>query len=185
MLDVLIKHSAQVIDLEGLANHKGSAFGAIGEEEQPTTEHFENILFFKMRTLNIDKTIWLEDESLNIGKVVIPRPLFLQMREQQIFFIDIPVTERAKYLVGTYGLFDKSLLEESIVKITKRLGYDKAQMALNALKSDDLQTVAEITLRYYDKAYLGGLEKRNKETVTKIPLETVDANISAKVLLEF
>ena len=183
VLEVLIQKGEQVIDLEGLAHHKGSAFGAIGEKEQPTTEYFENILFTEMVGLNINKTIWLEDESLNIGKVVIPRSLFLQMREQQVYFIDIPVIERAKYLVRTYGLFEKEKLEESIVKITKRLGYDKAQMALNALNSGNLQTVAEITLKYYDKAYLGGLEKRDQSTVTKIPLKTVDEEVSAKALL--
>ncbi|RLD73347.1 MAG: tRNA 2-selenouridine(34) synthase MnmH [Bacteroidetes bacterium] len=185
VLKVLIDKGEQVIDLEGLANHKGSAFGAIGEKEQPTTEHFENNLFFNMQALDTKKTIWLEDESLNIGKVIIPKALFLQMRNHMVYFIDIPVVERAKYLVQTYGLFEKSKLEESILRITKRLGHEKAQMAINALNSGDLQTVAEITLKYYDKAYLGGLEKRDQSTVTKIPLKTVDEEISANALLQF
>ena len=185
VLKKLLERGEQVIDLEGLANHKGSAFGAIGEKEQPTTEHFENNLFFKMNKLNLNKYLWLEDESLNIGKVVIPRALFVQMRNQMVYFIDIPVVERAKYLVNTYGLFEKKKLEESILKITKRLGYEKAQLAINALNNDDLQAVAEITLKYYDKAYLRGLETRDLSMVIKIPLKTVDENISTNALLQF
>ena len=186
--DILVrflKQGKQVIDLEQLANHKGSAFGAIGEKEQPTTEHFENKLFFKMHSLNPNKTIWLEDESLNIGKVIIPKALFLQMREQTVYFIDIPVKERAKYLVQTYGLFEKEKLKESIMKITKRLGYDKAKMALDALNSGDLQKVAEITLKYYDKAYLRGLETREPSKIVKLPFNNVDTEGNANALLAF
>ncbi len=184
VLKVLKKQGEQVIDLEGLAHHKGSAFGAIGEKEQPTTEHFENKLFFDMHKLNLNKSIWLEDESLNIGKVIIPKPLFLQMREHMVYFIDIPVKERAKYLVLTYGLFDTEKLKESIMKITKRLGYDKAKFAIDALNSGNLMRVAEITLKYYDKAYLTGLETREQSKIVRIPLSLVDADISAKALTE-
>ncbi len=183
ILKVLIKKGEQVIDLEGLAHHKGSAFGAIGEKEQPTTEHFENNLFFNMHGLNLSKGIWVEDESLNIGKVVIPKPLFLQMREQMVYFIDIPVKERAKYLVQTYGLFDKEKLKESILKITKRLGHDKAKMAIDALNSGDLMKVAEISLKYYDKAYWRGLESREQSMIKNIQLKTVDAENNASALL--
>jgi tRNA 2-selenouridine synthase len=173
----------QVVDLEGLAHHKGSAFGAIGELEQPTVEQFQNNLFEKMHKLDLSKHIWIEDESFNIGRVVLPKPLFMQIREKTVYFIDIPVEERAKYLVGTYGLFEKEKLEESIVKITKRIGYDKAKKALDSLNRGDLQDVAEITLRYYDKAYLKGLESRDQSKVLKIPLNTVDAIKNTEVLL--
>ena len=174
----------QVVDLEGLANHKGSAFGAIGEDEQPTVEQFQNNLFKQMNELNLSESIWIEDESLNIGKVVIPRALFTQMREQTVYFIDIPVEERAKYLVSTYGMFKKEELENSIVKITKRIGYDNAKQALDYLYNGNLQRVAEITLKYYDKAYYNGLDTRDKLKVINIPLKTVDAKVNTKELLK-
>ena len=183
VLKVLKKRGEQVIDLEGLANHKGSAFGAIGEKEQPTTEQFQNNLFIEMYALNIDDTIWVEDESSNIGKVVIPQPFFIQMREQVVYFLDINVTERAVYLSNTYGLFDNTKLKESIQKITKRLGSDRARLAIDAIDRDDLMEAAIISLKYYDKFYLKGLEKRNPSMVIKIPLSTVDAEASANYLM--
>lgn len=184
ILYILPKKGEQVVDLEGIAHHKGSAFGAIGEHEQPTVEQFENNLFQIMRHLDLNKHIWLEDESINIGKVIIPRPLYLQMRENWVYFIDIPVLERAKYLVQTYGLFEKEKLHESILKISKRLGYDRAQSAIKALAADDLLTVAEITLRYYDKAYLGGLESRNENKICRIELNSVEAEKNTTILME-
>jgi len=184
ILKQLAKKGEQVIDLEALANHKGSAFGAIGEEPQPTVETFENNLFWQMHKLNLNKPVWLEDESLNIGKIIIPRPLFMQMREQTVIFIDIPVRERAKYLVNTYGLFDKESLKNSILKIEKRLGYDRTKNATDALEANDLQQVAEITLRYYDKAYLRGVETRDKSKVVTLKLATVDAEKNTNELLK-
>ncbi len=185
VLKILGNRGKQVIDLEGLANHKGSAFGAIGEKEQPTVEQFQNNLFIELYGLNLDEVIWIEDESSNIGKIIIPQPLFIQMREQMVYFIDISVAERAKYLVNTYGLYEKNKLEESTLKISKRLGSDRASLAIEAIKSNNLIEAAMISLKYYDKFYLRGLEKRNSSKVIKIPLNTVNAEEITDTLLKY
>ncbi|MEM1122557.1 MAG: tRNA 2-selenouridine(34) synthase MnmH, partial [Bacteroidota bacterium] len=70
----------QVIDLEGLANHKGSAFGFIGEPCPPTVEQFENNLFHQFSQLDLDRRIWVENESKRIGKVLIPQGFWEQMK---------------------------------------------------------------------------------------------------------
>ncbi len=183
VLKVLKSKGEQVVDLEGLANHKGSAFGAIGEKEQPTTEQFQNNLFINMYRLNTNNVIWVEDESLNIGKVIIPQPLFTQMRDQMVYFMDISVAERAKYLSSTYGLFDKIKLKESILKIVKRLGSDRAKLAIEAIDRDDFEESARISLKYYDKFYLRGLEKRDPLMVIKVPLTIVNKHANTDVLL--
>ncbi len=183
VLKVLKNRGCQVIDLEGLANHKGSAFGSIGEKEQPTTEQFQNNLFLEMDGLIIDDVIWLEDESSNIGKVIVPEALFKQMRDQMVYFIDISVAERAKYLANTYGLFDKMKLKQSTLKIVKRLGSDRAKLAIEAIDRGDFEDAAIISLKYYDKFYHKGLERRNQSKVIKIPLNLVDSEASADALL--
>ncbi|MDA3853274.1 MAG: tRNA 2-selenouridine(34) synthase MnmH, partial [Bacteroidales bacterium] len=81
ILEELKKLGQQVIDLEGLANHKGSAFGGIGLPYQPSTEQFENMLFTEWSQLNPSETIWVEDESQSIGKIQIPIGFFEQMRK--------------------------------------------------------------------------------------------------------
>ena len=184
VLHVLKNRGEQVVDLEGIANHKGSAFGAIGEKEQPTSEQFQNNLFNELYKLNIQNAIWVEDESSGIGRTVIPQPFFIQMRSQTVYFLDIDVAERAKYLLTTYGLFDKDKLKESIIKIQKRLGFDNAKLAIEAIDSGDLGKVARISLKYYDKFYLRGLSKRTSSKIIKIPLNAVNADESANALLK-
>jgi tRNA 2-selenouridine synthase len=71
----------QVVDLEGLANHKGSAFGALGQPAQPSTEHFANILFNDLKQITEDLPVWIEDESRNIGSIFIPDGFYLNMQD--------------------------------------------------------------------------------------------------------
>ncbi|NJN34457.1 MAG: tRNA 2-selenouridine(34) synthase MnmH, partial [Saprospiraceae bacterium] len=72
ILKELEKKGEQIIDLEALAHHKGSAFGWIGEEKQPSSEQFENSLFEVIRKIDPTKRVWVENESRNIGTVFIP-----------------------------------------------------------------------------------------------------------------
>ena len=67
LLKSLEEKGEKVIDLEGIAQHKGSAFGNIGMPEQPSQEMFENILGNKLRDAGVGSAVWLEDESQRIG----------------------------------------------------------------------------------------------------------------------
>ncbi|HXV98610.1 MAG TPA: tRNA 2-selenouridine(34) synthase MnmH, partial [Anaerolineae bacterium] len=78
LLRQLALRGEQVLDFEQLANHKGSAFGHLGQEPQPTVEHFENLLAWKLKDMDIGQPIWIENESRFIGKVRIPDALFNQ-----------------------------------------------------------------------------------------------------------
>lgn len=165
---------AQVIDLEGLAHHKGSSFGALGETPQPTTEHFENLLWNALRKVDRNAPLWVEDESLLIGRCKIPQDFFDQMRAATLFFADMPQAERADRLVKDYGRFDPKELAEAVKRIEKRLGPQHCKAALHALEAGDLRTVAIITLTYYDKAYGRGLSTRAPERVVRLPATAHD-----------
>lgn len=175
----------QVIDLEGIAHHKGSAFGAIGEKAQPTVEQFENNLFEQFRQLDLQQPIWLEDESHSIGQVKIPITLFRQIREQTVFFIDIPKTQRAEYLVGDYASYGNDLLSSAINHITKRLGGQNVKLAHEFLSDNNYYEVAMIALQYYDKAYNRGIEHRNPEKVHRLKLPKLDTGKNAQELIKF
>ncbi len=73
-----------------------------------------------------------------------------------------------------YGRYPKEQLAEATKRIEKRLGPQHCKAALEALEAGDLRTVALITLRYYDKAYLHGAEKRDPRNVLKIPASATD-----------
>ena len=174
ILKEMKRRGHQVVDLEALAHHKGSAFGSIGQKTQPTVEQFENNLFHEWRKLDFSRPVWLEDESHNIGSVCIPRPLYLKIRSGLLFFLNIPKEERAKFLVTDYTNCNKQLLIDSIQRITKRLGGQHAKEAIEMVEQENFYRAALITLQYYDKTYLRGLNMRSSEGVLKIELPSTD-----------
>jgi tRNA 2-selenouridine synthase len=153
ILHALKKRGQQVIDLEGLANHRGSAFGGIDLPPQPTTEQFENNLFSVLQSLEPNLPIWVEDESRLIGNLTIPDAFFTKIREMPVYFLDVPLEERTKHLVSTYASLSHDELADAIGRITKRLGYDNAKYAQEELEKRNYHKVVEITLIYYDKYY--------------------------------
>ena len=183
ILEFVKASKEQVVDLEAIAHHRGSAFGGISMGIQPSVEQFEINLFEEMRRLDFDKPIWLEDESHHIGSVFIPHVLFKQMEDSWVYFLNIPREERSKFLVEEYGNLDKKELAYSIEKIKKRLGFDQVKKALEFLEKDDFYNVAMITLNYYDKFYLRGLSRRNPERVKELKFETINHEEIAKFLL--
>lgn len=172
ILKQLAAQGEQVIDLEGLAHHKGSSYGAIGQLPQPSSEQFENLVYERWRQLDPDKAIWLEDESRNIGRCFIPPPLWQQMRAALVAFLDIPRAVRVQRLVHEYTGIDHALLVEATQRIERRLGGLAAKQALAALTQQDYAMVADLTLVYYDKAYLHGLAQRDPAKVHRLPIDT-------------
>lgn len=183
ILHSLKNKGQQVVDLEGLANHRGSAFGGIDLPPQPTTEQFENKLFSILQSFNPTFPIWVEDESNLIGQVTIPRAFYLQMRTVPVYFLEVPVQERAKHLVQTYSKLSQDKLSEAINRISKRLGYDNAKFALDELENKNYYKVVEITLFYYDKYYLKGLQSREEATILTFKIPTVNSKETANFLI--
>lgn len=175
----------QFLDIEGIAHHKGSVFGPLGQHPQPSNEQFENNLADAWLKFDFSKPIWIEDESRQLGTCGIPDPLFVQMRNATVIKVVIPKAERVKRLVKEYGNFEKQLLAEQIEKIRERLGGQFANEALEALNNNGLDKVAGLTLRYYDKAYEFGISKRNPETIIKIEREKDNPAKTARELLRF
>ena len=184
VLQAIEKQGEQFLDIEGIAHHKGSVFGPLGQAEQPTNEQFENNLADAWRKFNFSKPVWVEDESRHLGRCGIPDPLFKQMREANVIKIIIPKEERVKRLVHEYGAFEKELLMEQLEKIRERLGGQFTNQAVEALNNGDLATVADLTLRYYDKAYEFGISKRNPNKVVKLELKKDDPEFNASAILK-
>ena len=183
ILSELKKLGHQVIDLEGLAHHKGSAFGGIGELPQPTSEQFSNNLHQEMSALDRAKDIWIEDESYSIGTVNVPQPIHTQMRATNLIFLDIPASERAVHLVQEYTQVGDHLLAESILKLAKRLGTEKVKLALGLLSEKNYYQVALLSLVYYDRLYAKGKNRKSTRTVTTIPLQNTHHYENALTLL--
>ena len=185
ILHQLKQMGQQVLDLEGTAMHRGSAFGALGMPNQPTTHQFQNNLHSQLLNLNPQKTIWIEAESLTIGKVYLPETLWQTMNNAPVYEIQVPLKERVKHLVKDYGQFPADQLAASIQKITRKFGGHKVRQCLQALQQGDLHTVATHLLEYYDSTYNHSLNKYQTTKPIAISCPTADPIANARHLIQF
>ena len=176
----------QIIDLEGIAHHKGSAFGHIGEQKQPSTEQFENNLFEHLLSLDFNKTIYLEDESRNIGSVWISDEFFKQMRKSPVLKLNVPENIRLERLVEDYANTEqvKEALIFSVNKIKKRLGGLRTQNSIELINEGNFKDAAKEILPYYDKYYAYGLSQRDKKTIVEFDIKENNMDIAVEKYLQ-
>jgi len=149
----LARCGVAVVDLEGLAHHRGSSFGGLGLPPQPSTEHYENLLAQRLHLLAQAGEIWLEAESVQVGRCRIPAGLWRQMQTAPRLELRRPVEERVRRLVAVYGGQDGAALAEATARIAKRLGPARTKAALAAIALGDWAEACRQMLDYYDRCY--------------------------------
>lgn len=182
ILHELVALGEPVLDLEALANHRGSSFGALMLPPQPSTEHYENLMAEQWARLGTDRPIWVEAESRRVGTCRIPDELFLQMEAAPTMEVLRSLDERLDLLVEIYGEADRQQLLKATTRIRKRLGGQRTQAAVRAIEAGDLRTACTIILDYYDRTYRYDLERRNK-TIPQVDLVGLSPAESARKLM--
>ncbi|MCK9258020.1 MAG: tRNA 2-selenouridine(34) synthase MnmH [Sulfurospirillaceae bacterium] len=149
----IIKEFKQSINLEELANHKGSVFGAL-QTPQPSTAQFENLLFHELLRFNEDEPILLEAESKNIGKVTIPTSFYDEMKKGYRIYLKTPLKDRVNRIVNEYEGISNEQFFSSLKKISRYISkelYDEIALSFN---EKNFHKTADLLLeKYYDKAY--------------------------------
>jgi len=185
MLTHLRNAGEQTVCLETLANHRGSAFGALGMEPQPRNEHFENLLAEEWEKVNDDSIVWIENESQSIGSVVIPKKFFEKMRNAPVVEMVLDKPARIQRIIDEYGQFPVEELIDKTKKIEQRLGGLRTHTAIEALQIGDFTTWVDEMLHYYDKAYQHGIDSRAKESVLQVEVNEKDfTDAHAKKIIE-
>lgn len=184
VLRALTSRGEQVIDLETLASHKGSVFGGLTMPPQPTTEQFQNELFERLSGFDLSRRIWIEDESIAVGRVILPQDFWRQIAAAPVYELCVDKTVRIERLVREYGNADRDQFLEAMTKITKRLGGQNFNEAKALLLSDDMPATIAVLLRYYDKAYGRALNKKERRTCAQITWDGGDACAAAANLLD-
>jgi tRNA 2-selenouridine synthase len=184
ILKELARLGEPVIDLEELAAHKGSAFGGYDKPETLTQEQFENDLAMQLLENGDAGYLWLEDESRSIGKIGIPAPLWEQMRQAGVIFLEVPLRQRILNIMADYSKYPEERLVQSILRLNKRLGGLSTKMATEYVKNGELEKACELLLEYYDKAYMHGLKKRDLLSIRYLNLESASQAENALRCLE-
>ncbi|MCX6284640.1 MAG: tRNA 2-selenouridine(34) synthase MnmH [Bacteroidetes bacterium] len=183
ILKELSRLGEQVIDLEHLASHKGSVFGALGQGPQPGNEQFENMLYRIWAGMDFSRRIWIEDESRSIVKVALPPPVYDQISRGRLVEIILDKGQRINRLVAEYAGFDKDLLADALSRIREGLGGTKYNLAIQSLRESDFRMVADTVLEYYDKAYRKAIEKRPNKDIIRLELKGNAPIAHAKAIL--
>lgn len=183
LLYALKKEGRKIIDLEMMANHKGSALGGLENDKQPWQEMFENMLAEALAA-NGNEEVYLEDESQRIGNLQIPMALWNTMRKKEVYFFDIPFEERLNYLTEEYQVHSKEKLVNAVIRIQKRLGGLETKNAINHLLEDNHRESFRILLKYYDKYYSKALYNREDaaDLIKAIPSEVINPEEHLKLL---
>lgn len=161
----------QVIDLENLASHKGSAFGLLGMPEQPSQEQFENLLALELEKTDPRQPVWFENESRLIGRMIIPPALYERMRTTRVVEVHVSRAQREARILKEYGVFDASLLAQHTNRIAKRLGPQHARQAVEWVLAGNVQGWLQIVLDYYDKTYRHSNIQRDPDTITGVAFD--------------
>lgn len=183
LLLALQRRGVAVVDLEGLAHHRGSSFGGLGLPPQPTSEHYENRLAMALKPLAAAKAIWLEAESAQVGRCRIPAGLWKGMGEAPVLEIRRPLAERIAQLVAEYGCQEPAALVAATERIAKRLGPQRTAAALEAIARRDWSLACAAMLDYYDRCYDQELSRRSTDLQATIDVGGLEPLQAAETLL--
>ena len=154
----LLQKTSEAIDLESLAGHRGSIFGAIGKSPK-TQQWFESVLFERLSQLNCNKNIYIEGESRKIGDLIIPNKLFQAMQKSpNKILVDLPLQERIAIIEQEYGntqlKMSLSVLKNSLQLIQKFCSKQVVEFLVSAIEKRDFSKIIHLLLvHYYDPKY--------------------------------
>jgi len=166
----------QVLDLEKLAVHNGSAFGGLGKSAQPTQDDFEKMIREKLIGFNPKLPIWVEYESNYLGKLQIPGSLIQKMNQAKMIVIDLEQQQRIQRITANYSQYSVDELLAAISRVKKKLSQKKYRRTRQSIRQQNFQSAVSILLTYYDKVYENGLRNSKCEILGKLILigNTVD-----------
>jgi tRNA 2-selenouridine synthase len=173
------------LNIEEIANHKGSAFGNINQLKQEPQQIFENKLFKELQAIQNKGYVIIEDESQTLGFNKIPHAFWLEMKKAPIIKINLTLEERLNHLVKEYTTINKELLIAAVNKISQQLGPLNTKRCIENIKENNLVEAARICLNYYDRAYDFKYEMKNHLTVLELNMDTYSDSSSFVQLKQF
>jgi tRNA 2-selenouridine synthase len=151
----LSREKYSVIDLEGLARHRGSAFGALGLDRPPGQKQFESMLWDEFRKGKSGRPVILEGESRRIGMLSLPGNMYDVMAESIKVWCDASIETRVARLIKEYGKQEyREGMAEALLRIRKKLGLSKYNEISGYLENWEMELfMAALLATYYDRVY--------------------------------
>lgn len=166
VLHALQQRDFPVVDLEGLANHRGSAFGALGLEPQPSQKMFEALLWKRLEQLSGRRYLLTEGESLHIGRLQVPKSFHQAMQVQKSLWLTASLDTRTQIILEEYPALDqlRDQFSRPLNSLKERLGKVALAGMTELLERGQWgPLVRELMVRYYDPLYMHTLPEQRKE----------------------
>lgn len=185
VLQALAALGEQVLDLEGLACHKGSLLGHLPGRPQPSQKAFENQLAVLMRSLNLNRPVWIEAESRKIGRIALPTTLVERMRASPCHELVASHEARVDYLLRDYAYVgdDGAALADRLAALRELHGKEVITRWQDWATTGQLRQLSDELIRlHYDPAYARSQAAHFHQWATRQPVESValdDAGITA------
>ncbi len=160
LLHRLAGRGAQVLDLEGLARHRGSVLGDAGP--QPPQKYFESLLLAALDRLDPTAPVWVEAESNRIGDVYVPPALWAAMRAAGGVEVRMPVAGRVAHLLNEYAhmVADPELLKGKLRLLTARHGARQVEFWVRRIDAGEWEAFVESLLEvHYDPGYAASTQR--------------------------
>ena len=172
LLQSLREAGAQVIDLEDLANHRGSLLGSRGE--QPCQKRFESLLHTELSKLDPTRPVFAEAESNRIGSVYIPPALWRKFSEASVVELTLPLPERVNLLLEEYEHFprDPAALSALLDRLRQLRGHAQVDAWQDQIASGSWRDfVTSVLQNHYDLCYR---RPGSEDSVYQVPAEQLD-----------
>ena len=157
LLAALAAQGAQALDLERLARHRGSLLGELPGDPQPSQKMFDSLVWSALKRLDPARPVFVEAESKKIGQLQVPAQLLERMREGECLRLEVPTTERVRFLIEEYRHFleEPAALKEKLQCLTSRHGRAVIDRWLAQTDSRAWgELVADLLVTHYDPSYL-------------------------------
>jgi tRNA 2-selenouridine synthase len=162
LLAALADAGAQVVDLEGLAAHRGSLLGALPATPQPTQKAFESNLWQALLKLDPARPVYIESESKKIGELRVPEPLIVAMRASPCVRLDVAMDARVGLLLDDYQHFfaDPGLIKQQLGYLAPLRGGETVAHWQSLADAGAWRELARALLvEHYDPAYFKSLAR--------------------------
>lgn len=176
LLSQLSALGEQVLDLEGLANHKGSVLGWDINGSQPSQKWFDSLIVDRLRRFNPDKVVWMESESVKIGKLHVPSVLHKEMGKSQYFKITLPLEERIQHIIQIYPDYIENFqfTKEQLLKLQKHHSGSRVMDWITLGERQQWPEFVEALLtEHYDPLYSRSQRKHFKSHATEVYLDSL------------
>jgi tRNA 2-selenouridine synthase len=177
ILDRLAARGLQTLDLEGLAEHRGSLFGALPGRPQPSQKLFESRLLAALERLDPARPIVVEAESSKVGEIMTPPLLWSAMQAAPRITLEADRAERARYLVAAYAdiVEDPERLAEIMARIPLRLGRERLARWRAMADAGEFEALADALMEvHYDPAYDRSARRDERPVLGKIRIGSLD-----------